>query len=291
MSVPEIFDRALLRRRRERAAAGFAAHDFLVAEAAVRLAERLGEVRRGFALGLDLGCHTGELARALPAGLVDSLVQCDLSEAMLRSADGIRIVTDEERLPFCADAFDLITSVLSLHWTNDLPGALAQAAMCLKPDGLLLVTLFGGGTLAELRSVLDDTELTESGIGGRISPFVDIRDAGGLLQRAGLALPVVDSETVTVRYEEPLRLLGDLRGMGESNVLVRRPRLPLSRQRLSAAMALYRERFGGEDGRVPASFELLTLTAWKPHPDQPRPLAPVTGAVPLGDMLGRKQGR
>ena len=102
---------------------------------------------------------------------------------------------------------------------------------------------------------------------------------------------MVDSETVTVRYEEPLRLLGDLRGMGESNVLVRRPRLPLSRQRLSAAMALYRERFGGEDGRVPASFELLTLTAWKPHPDQPRPLAPVTGAVPLGDMLGRKQGR
>jgi SAM-dependent methyltransferase len=291
MSAPEIFDRALLRRRRQRAAAGFATHDFLFVEAAARLAERLGEVRRNFALGLDLGCHTGELARALPPGMVDRLVQCDLSAAMLRGAGGLRVAADEERLPFRAGAFDLVASVLSLHWTNDLPGALAQAAACLKPDGLLLVTLFGGGTLAELRAALDETELAASGIGGRISPFVDIRDAGGLLQRAGLALPVVDCETVTVRYEEPLRLLADLRGMGESNVLVRRPRLPLSRQRLGAAMARYRERFAGEDGRVPASFELLTLTAWKPHPDQPRPLAPGSGAVPLGDMLGRKQGR
>jgi NADH dehydrogenase [ubiquinone] 1 alpha subcomplex assembly factor 5 len=290
MSVPEIFDRALLRRRRERAAADFAAHDFLFVEAAARLAERLGEVRRSFACGLDLGCHTGELARALPPGLVDSLVQCDLSQAMLGRAEGPRVVADEERLPFRAGVFDLVASVLSLHWTNDLPGALAQAATCLKPDGLLLVTLFGGGTLAELRHVFDETELAETGIGGRISPFVDIRDAGGLLQRAGLALPVVDCETVTVSYEEPLRLLGDLRGMGESNVLVRRPRRPLSRQRLARAMALYRERFAGDDGRVPASFELLTLTAWKPHPDQPQPLAPGSGAVPLSDMLGRKQG-
>ena len=293
MSVPEIFDRTLLRRHRQRAATGFAAHDFLFTEAAARVAERLGEVRRSFGLGLDLGCHTGALARVLPAGLVEYLVQADLSEAMLGAASGLRLAADEERLPFRRDAFDLVASVLTLHWANDLPGALAQAAACLKSDGLLLVSLFGGGTLGELRSVFDETELAETGIGGRISPFVDIRDAGGLLQRAGLALPVVDTETVIVSYEDPLRLLDDLRGMGESNVLVRRSRLPLTRQRLGAVMARYRERFADAEGRVPASFELLTLTAWKTNLDQPHPPTSGCGERPLSDALGsgRKQGR
>ena len=294
MTAAVVFERALVRRHRERAAAGFAGHDFLFATVAGRLAERLGEVRRRFALGLDIGCHTGALARALGGGTVERLVQCDLSQAMVAAAPGsLRLVADEEALPFRFGAFDLITSVLSLHWVNDLPGALCQAADCLAADGLLLVTLFGGDTLVELRGVLAEAELAESGgAAARVSPFVAIRDAGALLQRAGLALPVVDSETLTVTYDDPLRLLAELRGMGESNALVRRERRPLPRAALARAMALYRQRHGDSGGRVPASFEILTLTGWKPHADQPRPLAPGSGEIPLARALGsgRQQG-
>ena len=288
MTAAVVFDRALVRRHRERAAPGFAGHDFLFTTVAGRLAERLGEVRRRFALGLDLGCHTGALARALAGGTVERLVQCDLSPAMVAAAPGgLRLVADEEALPFRAGAFDLIASVLSLHWVNDLPGTLRQAADCLVADGLLLVTLFGGDTLVELRGVLAEAELAESGGAvARISPFVAIRDAGALLQRAGFALPVVDSETLTVTYENPLRLLADLRGMGESNALLRRERRPLPRATLARAMALYRQRHGDSGGRVPASFEILTLTAWKPHPDQPRPLAPGSAEIPLARAFG-----
>ncbi len=202
---PVIFDRTLLRRRRERAASGVGAVDFLIREVAARLAERLADVRRRFPLALELGCHTGQLAAALGADApIERLVQTDLALAMVARAPGLGLVADEELLPFGAERFDLVLSCLSLHWVNDLPGTLAQIGHALKPDGLLLAALPGGTTLPELREALLRAELElDGGASLRVSPFVDLRDAGALLQRAGFALPIVDLETIAVTYDHP----------------------------------------------------------------------------------------
>lgn len=284
----KVFDRGAVRRHRERAAPSFAGHRFLVAEVAERLADRLSDVTREFAAALDLGCHSGELAATLKGrGGIRRLVQADLSEAMVRRASGARLVCDEELLPFAPASFDLILSVLSLHWVNDLPGALAQIARCLKPDGLFLAALLGGETLHELRQALITAELEEEGgASPRVSPFVELRDAGGLLQRAGLALPVVDSDTITVTYGDALELMAELRGMGESNAVLGRRHGLTRRATLLRAAELYRELYGDGEGRLPATFQVLTLTAWAPHESQPIPLAPGSARARLAAALG-----
>ncbi len=283
-----VFDRDLLRRRRERAAAGLARVDFLIREVARRLAERLLDVRRRFPLALELGCHTGQLAAALgPHSPVERLVQTDLAPAMARRAAGLRVVADEELLPFGEARFDLVLSCFSLHWVNDLPGTLVQVAHALKPDGLFLAAFPGGATLRELREALLRAELElEGGAGLRVAPFADLRDAGGLLQRAGLALPIADVETIRVTYDHPLRLLAELRAMGESAPLAARHRRPLRRATLLRACEIYRDAFGDADGRVPATFQILTLSGWKPAPDQPQPLRRGSGQVKLAQALG-----
>src|SRR5512135_2761842 len=215
------FDRRLLRLRRDRAAGGLAAHGFLFREVAERLIERLDDIKRQFPLALDLGCHSGEVRQALQSRRdVESLVQCDLSSAMARQAggnSGRALAADEEALPFAAASFDLVLSSLSLHWVNDLPGALFQIRQILKPDGLFLAAMLGGGTLAELRSALVEAELeAQGGAGSHVAPFADVRDAGNLLQRAGFALPVADAETIIVTYPDVFALIRDLRGMGET---------------------------------------------------------------------------
>ena len=283
-----VFDRRLLRRRRERAAAGLAGVDFLIREVARRLAERLLDVRRRFPLALELGCHTGQLAAALgPHSPVERLVQADLAPAMARRAPGLRLVADEELLPFGAARFDLVLSCFSLHWVNDLPGTLVQIGHALKPDGLFLAAFPGGATLPELREALLRAELElEGGAGLRVAPFADLRDAGGLLQRAGLAMPIADVETIRVTYDDPLRLLAELRAMGESAPLVARHRRPLRRATLLRACEIYREAFADAAGRVPATFQILTLSGWKPAPDQPQPLRRGSGQVNLAKALG-----
>ncbi len=289
-----VFDRALLRRRRDRAAANLAAHDFLFVEVAGRLAERLDEITRKFPVALDLGCHGGVLARALEgrAG-IRTLVQCDLSPAMARAAaaDGRPVLAaDEEALPFKAESFGLVMSVLALHWVNDLPGALIQIRHVLKPDGLFLAALLGGETLAELRTALMEAELAEEGgASPRVSPFADVRAAGGLLQRAGFALPMVDVDRIPVSYPSALALMRDLRGMGESNALHARRRTPSRRATLARAVAIYEERFGGADGRLPATFEVIYLTAWAPHPAQPKALSPGSASARLADALDAEE--
>lgn len=286
-----VFDRRLLRRRRDRAAARFDDYDFLFMEGAERLCDRLLDINRTFPLGLDLGCHGGEIAGALPPGKVGTLVQTDLSEALARRA-GTRHVSplcacDEEILPFGPGTFDIVVSNLSLHWVNDLPGALSQIRMALKPDGLFLAQVFGGTTLHELRNALAEAEIEiDGGLSPRISPFADVRDLGALLQRAGFALPVVDNDTVTVSYGDPFKLLTDLRGMGESNTVLERRRTPLKRETLMNAMARYMERHADADGRVPATFEIITMTAWAPAPTQQKPLRPGTATGRLADALG-----
>lgn len=281
-----IFDRALLAARRDRAAPAFDRHNFLVREVAARLADRLRDINRDFTSVLDLGCHCGELTAALPA-TPKMLVQTDLSAAMLARAGGLAVRADEEFLPFAEGSFDLVLSCLSLHWVNDLPGTLIQINRCLKPDGLFLAALFGAGTLRELREAWLTAEVeTQGGASPRVSPFAEVREAGGLLQRAGFALPVADTEMLAVSYPDAPALMAELRAMGESNALAARRRKPTRRGTLEAAAAVYRERFAGADGRLPASFEILTLTGWHPHESQQKPLKPGSATARLADALG-----
>jgi SAM-dependent methyltransferase len=290
----QVFDRCLVRTRRDRAAARFDTADFLVREAAARLVERLADIRRSFPLALDLGCHTGFVARAIAsqaAGRVGRLVEADLSPAMARRARAASgnpvVVADEEALPFAPASLDLVTSAFGLHWVNDLPGALLQIRQALRPDGLFLAVLPGGATLHELRHALLAGESdTAGGAAPRVSPYVTLADAAGLLQRAGFALPVADTETVTVTYDNPLKLLADLRAMAEANALVERSRRPLRRATLLAAVDRYVAQHGSADGRVPATFELIFLAGWSPAASQPQPLRRGSATARLADALG-----
>ncbi len=299
------FDRAALLRHRNRAANAWAeyyhihsdrgeasgeasgAPDFLLREVAGRLADRLLDINRSFERGLDLGCHGGQLGAVLE-DKVNWLAQADASEAMARQARafGPVLVADEEALPIAPQSLDLVLSCLSLHWVNDLPGALLQARQALKPDGLFLAALIGGDSLHELRQSLLRAETTVSGgVRPRIAPMLDIRDAGDLLQRAGFALPVVDVDELCFRYGDPFTLLRELRQLGEQSPLSARPR-HFTRRSIFAEMAhAYHQDWAGSDGRLPATFQILYLTAWGPADSQPRPLAPGSARHSLADAL------
>jgi len=286
------FNRRLMRRRRDRAAAGFSGFGFLVAEVAARLVDRLDDISRSFADVAILGSHTGQVGALLAARPgVARLVQSDLSSVMAAEARAnnaiATIVADEEFLPWAEQSLDLLISNLVLHGVNDLPGALVQIRRALKPDGVFLASMFGGETLRELREVMLAAEIeTAGGASPRVSPMADVRDLGNLLQRAGFALPVADSETITVRYETPFKLFNDLRGMAESQALNAGRKNFLRRDTLGRAAELYLERYAGEDGRVPATFEIVNLTAWAPHESQPKPLRPGSATAKLADFLG-----
>jgi SAM-dependent methyltransferase len=219
-----------------------------------------------FSTAVDLSARAGAFREALgDSRQVEFLVEADLSHRMLRDRRGPRLVCDEERLPFAAGSLDLVVSTLGLHWTNDVVGALIQARRALKADGLFIGAFLGGVTLTELRQslVAAETEIL-GGAGSRVSPFADVADAAGLLQRAGFAMPVADVDTVTVTYDHPLKLLFDLRQMGETSVLADRHPKKLTRALMHRAFELYFQRFAGADGRIPATFEILTLTGWAP---------------------------
>jgi SAM-dependent methyltransferase len=297
MSAPPlIFDRAAHRARLDRAAPGYATADFLKRRAAEDAVVRLEAIMREFPLAVDLGARTGAFREALAtsdaAARVGFLVETDLSGRMLAGRPGARLVVDEERLPFGFGKLDLVVSTLALHWTNDVVGALIQIRRALKPDGLFIGSMFGGATLTELRRSLisAEAELT-GGAGSRVSPFADAYDASGLLQRAGFALPVADVDRVTVRYAHPLKLLADLRAMGETSVLADRHPKPLTRAVLARAFELYVEKFAEADGRIPATFEILTLTGWTPDPSQQQPLKPGSAKMRLADALGAVEHR
>lgn len=292
-SVPRIFDRALARRHLARARrAGHA--DFLVARAAGELAERLATVSRRFPLALDLGTPSLAAAQALQAsGQVDRVVRLAPGLADLVSGAGIAtLVGDEEALPVAPASLDLVVSCLTLQGVNDLPGVLAQVRRALRPDGLLLACLFGGETLHELRAAFAAAEAElEGGASPRVAPFADVRAIGGLLQRAGFALPVTDVDVVTVRYPNALALMAELRAMGLANAMTERRRTPLRRATLFRAAALYAERFSDPDGRVRARFETVWLSGWAPHASQQRPLRPGSAKVRLADALGVPERR
>lgn len=291
MEIMRVFDRALVKMHRDRAAKTWPDFDFLHKEVAERLSDRLDDVVRDFPLALDLGCHGGDVAQVIgKRGGIKTLIQCDLSEGMIKRANqqnALSLVADEEVLPFGSETFDLIISNLSLHWVNDLPGALLQINRALKPDGLFIGAMFGIETLRELRQSLSDAEIAiEGGLSPRISPFADVRDAGMLLQRAGFNLPVVDSDAITVSYETPLKLLKDLKGMGENNKVLERRKTVTRRDVMFKALEGYISEFTGEDGRVPATFQVLYMTAWKPDPSQQKPLKPGSADKKLADAFG-----
>jgi len=286
-----VFDRRLVRWRRERASAGWDGFDFLMRETAGRLVDRLDDIVRTFPVALDLGCHGGEVGQALNGrGGIETLFQADLAPGMARRAASNRagpaLACDEEALPFGPASLDAILSNLSLHWVNDLPGMLIQARRALRPDGVFLACLLGGATLRELRTCLADAEIEiAGGLSPRTSPLVDVRDAGNLLARAGFALPTADADLITVRYENPLKLWADLHGMGESNAVLARPKTLARRDIMMRAAQLYLDRHQGPDGRVPATFEVITLTGWAPDPSQPKPLTPGSATTSLTQVL------
>lgn len=287
----DIFDRRLLIARRNRVAERAAGHEFLLARVADDLIERLSAINRTFPVAANLGAYHGLLGRRLrqlPG--VERVTDVEPAVRLLAQCEAPRVQADEEALPFPEQSLDLVVSGLSLQFVNDLPGALIQIRRALKPDGLLLAAMLGGGTLTELRTAfLVAEEEMEGGASPRVAPFADVRDLGALLQRAQFALPVADSDTVTVTYPDALALMRDLRAMGATNVLAARRKAPLRRGTLARAIAVYAERFGLADGRVPATFEIVTLTGWVPHPSQPKPLRPGSARARLADALGTEE--
>lgn len=289
--APQIFDSALIRKRRDRFAHGATAHDFLLRRTAEDLFERLAIVRRTFAAGVSAGSYHGVVSRALrQAANVVSMTDIETSAALLAQCDGPRIAADAEALPLEPESVDLIVSGLAWQLVNDLPGILAQARRALKPDGLLLASLLGGETLKELREawLLAESDVS-AGASPRVAPFADIRDLGALLQRAGFALPVADCDSFRVTYDSPLALMKDLQAMAASNMLVERRRIPVTRGLLLRAAEIYSERFALADGRIPATFEIITLTAWVPHASQQKPLQPGSAKARLADILGVRE--
>jgi NADH dehydrogenase [ubiquinone] 1 alpha subcomplex assembly factor 5 len=288
-----IFDRHLLRQRRQRAAAAASQHDFLVTRVVNDLLERLALVRRRFPVALDLGAQHGLLGARLRGLLdVEVVIQMEGVGALLRQCSGPRVQADEEALPFRDQSLDLVVSALALQLVNDLPGTLLQIRQALKPDGLLLAAVLGGATLNELRTALFlAEEEVEGGASPRVAPFADVRELGSLLLRAGFALPVVDAESVTVTYPDPLALMRELKAAGAGNVLRARRRTPLRRETLARAVHHYTERFGLPGGRVPATFEIVTLTGWAPHESQQQPLRPGSATARLAEALGTVERR
>lgn len=283
---PVIFDRILLRRRRGRALA-LGAATFLLDRVAGELAERLSAVLRRFEMAAELGTSGQAVRRAL-AGSVGTLVA--VAEPGATNADGASVIADLEALPLRDGSLDLAVSALALQFVNDLPGTLAQVRRTLKPDGLFLAALVGGNSLTELREAFAAAEAEiEGGASPRVAPFVEVRELGTLLQRAGFALPVTDVDRIIVRYGSPLALMHDLRKMGASNALTERQRSPLRRATLRRMLQIYGERFADADGRVRATFDIVWLSGWAPHESQQRPLAPGSAKTRLADALGTRE--
>ncbi len=287
---PIIFDRALLRARRQRAMAQGAV-TFLLDHVARELGERLDGVLRRFELAVDLGTPGDQARRALAgSGKIGTLIAADPLAGARVSDAALKIAADEETLPFRDASLDLVVSALALHLVNDLPGTLIQVCRALKPDGLFLAALLGGDTLTELRQAFAEAEAEiEGGISPRVAPFPDLRDLGALLQRAGFALPVTDVERLTVRYASAFALMNDLRRMGAANALIERRRIPLRRNILMRMAEIYARRFADADGRLRATFEIIWLSGWAPHESQQKPLPPGSAKARLADALGTRE--
>jgi SAM-dependent methyltransferase len=289
-SAPKIFNRQLLLGRLRRAAKTYGTANFLKRRTVEDTVHTLKAINRRFEIALEIGSRIRQFEQEIKTQAydkIDFLINTDLSDQY-----GNALVLDEEALPIKDDTLDLVVSHLTFHMVNDLPGALIQIRRALRPDGLLIASQFGGETLKELRSVLMEAELeVRAGAGPRIAPFAESFDCVDLLKRAGFNMPVVDTDKVRVTYSHPLKLMQDLRAMGETNILFDRPKKGLNRTILARAFDLYFERFASNDGGIVATFEIITLSGWKPHESQQKPLKPGSAKIRLAEALGVKEGK
>jgi len=290
---PALFDRSLLRRRRDRIAGILPEHNFLAQRAFDDMGDRIASIMRDFDHAAILGGGPGLATQAtsdLLEGKVAWWCRSDLSPSVAATLERPALALNEEQLPFASESLDLVLAPWGLHWTNDLPGALVQINHALKPDGFFACALPGGSTLTELRQCLiaAESELT-GGAAARVSPLAGTFDMAALLQRAGFAMPVADVDRITVRYDTIFALMADLRGMGETSVLADRPRNPATRALFIRAGQIYAERFADPDGRIRATFEIVHAAGWAPHPDQPKPKRPGSATHRLADALGVKE--
>ncbi|WP_246722919.1 methyltransferase domain-containing protein [Aureimonas sp. OT7] len=268
---------------------GMAEASFLYDAVAAELSERLSLVQRRFETGLEIGGYDGRLARSASAQ-VETMIRMAPERRWLAETP-LAVAGDDEWLPFRDDSLDLVLAPLTLHQTNDTPGAMAQIRRALRPDGLFLAALMGGETLWELRASLIAAEAEiYGGASPRVQPFIELRDAGALLQRTGFALPVIDQERQVVRYDTMFGLMTDLRAMGMANSLLARSRKPVGRRLFLRAAELYAQRFSDADGRVRATFDIIYLSGWKPHESQQKPLAPGSAKASLADVLKDRSG-
>jgi SAM-dependent methyltransferase len=273
-AAPMLFDRALLRARQSRASK-LGPATFLLERVAGDLAERLRAVLRKFDHGADIGTAGAGLRDAL-SGQVGALAPIDLPDV------------ESQGLALAPASLELVVSALAFQFVNDLPGILSQIRRALKPDGLLLAAMIGGDTLTELRQCFAAAEAEcEGGVSPRVAPFADLRDVGGLLQRAGFALPVADFDRVVVRYGDAFALMADLRRMGATNILLERRRTPTRRATMLRMAQIYTERFADPDGRIRATFDVIWLSGWAPHESQPKPLKPGSATASLEAAVKR----
>lgn len=286
-----IFDRHMLVRQRERAILNGEIPDFLVREVIADFEMRLDLIQRIFPKVLCLSAAAGavnDMISRRPGTKV--VISSELSLSLARNLPRPALVLDEESIAIKSGGLDLLLSTLTLQYVNDLPGAFNQIRQALKPDGLFLGAMLGGMTLTELRQAALEAEMDiYGGASPRVAPFVDLRDLGTLLQRAGFALPVIDSHTLTVTYASPLHLMRELKAMGGSNILAERRSVPVTRRFLMRISEIYSDRFTGEDDRIFATFEILTMTGWAPHESQQKPLKPGSAKYRLVDALGVPQ--
>lgn len=287
-SIPQIFDRTELQNRRSRLAEADNASDFLLKRTCLDILDRLSAVNREFGFGLVLGWDGGYLGSDLGGSLaVNGLIHTDLNAKLSMHLPQPALAANEEHLPFADNQFDLVLSPLTLQWVNDLPGTLAQIRRTLKPDGFFAAALTGGDTLEELRtSFLNAESEFSNGATPRVAPTADMQALGALLQRAGFALPVIDRDKVIVRYDTPLALMADLRSMGATNILRDRSKIPLKRSVLARVVEFYHHHFADPDGRVRATFDIIHISGWAPHPSQQKPLKPGSAKSRLADALG-----
>jgi SAM-dependent methyltransferase len=275
-AAPILFDRALLRARQDRARRGEPA-TFLLDRVAEDMADRLHAVLREFVDVADIWTP-GEILRKPLCDRFKSVTPISMDEA------------GQEVLRLQPESLDLAVSALAFQFVNDLPGVLSQIRRALRPDGLLLAAMLGGDTLTELRQCFAAAEAEcEGGVSPRVAPFADLRDVGALLQRAGFALPVTDVDRVVVRYDSAFALMLDLRRMGATNILVERRRTPTRRATMLRMAQLYGERFADSDGRIRATFDVIWLSGWAPHPSQQTPLRPGSAKASLAEAVRTKR--
>uniref|UniRef100_A0A667XQM2 Arginine-hydroxylase NDUFAF5, mitochondrial n=1 Tax=Myripristis murdjan TaxID=586833 RepID=A0A667XQM2_9TELE len=286
-----IFDRRMKRQQRSWAASlqDSSKYDYLREEVGSRVADRVYDIARTFPLALDVGCGKSHIAEHLSKDVVQRLLLTDITHSALKQRRSCEMPThcvlaDEEFLPFRENTFDLVVSSMSLHWINDLPGALRQIQQVLKPDGVFIGAMVGGETLYELRCSLQLAETErEGGFSPHVSPYTAVTDLGNLLGQAGFSMLTVDIDEIQVHYPGIFEVMNDLQGMGESNCAWNRRAL-LHRDTMLAAAAVYKEMYGNEDGSVPATFEILYMIGWKPHESQAKPAKRGSATASFGDL-------